>query len=181
MRNLVRFLLIGYLAFSALDNTTGVVMWMQQPSPIRVLFFVVWLLTLAAVGFLIVAPKIGRIVAIINQIPQILVIVTPILAFGMFAGCLEQIGGKIVPEAAGWRIGPVLQARCGAQWEAWAGYREDRHAGFAIVLNVVAACVAIAAYYGLRNLPNKFPFPGKASDTPAAGAPIAPPPGAADR
>jgi hypothetical protein len=180
MKTLIRVLLIAYLAWSALINTFAIRIWMERPSVMGVFFLVVWALSLVAAVFLVVSPKTGKLLAVVSQVPQFISIVTPIFAFGMSTGLLGEAGVSIMRGDAGWRMRPEIRAHAGAEYMGFVGYREERHAGFAITLNATAICLALAAFYGLKKWPDK-PSPTPTSVTPPAVAPKAPPSGAAGR
>jgi hypothetical protein len=179
MKTLIRVLLVGYLAWSGLFNISAIPFWMERYTVMPVLFLVVCGLSLVAAVFLVVSPKSGRTLAVLSQIPQVIGIVTPIFAFGMYTGVLAEAGVSMMPGDPRWHVRPSFRISSGARFMGFVGVREDAQVGYAIILNLAAVCVALAAFYALRNRPNQAPLRTPVSVVPAADAPVTPPPGAA--
>jgi hypothetical protein len=169
MKTLIRVLLVGYLAWSGLFNISAIPFWMERYTVMPILFLVVCGLSLVAAAFLVVSPKSGRTLAVLSQIPQVIGIVTPIFAFGMYTGVLAEAGVSMMPGDTRWHVRPSFRISSGAEFMGFVGVREDAQVGYAIILNLAAVCVALAAFYALRNRPNQSSQSTTPAVTPPAG------------
>jgi len=167
MRNVIRAALALYLCFCCIPILAALPTWLRAPGISAYALCALSVVFLAGAVFLVLAPRIGRWVAILSQVPQILCLAAPGYYFCIFSGFIATVGFSILPDGQHWVWRPEFAIRGGTSAGLIFGATPTPEAGFAVILNVGAVMVALLAFYGLREKKS-----GQVPQSAVGGAPV---------